>query len=953
MTPANKKLFKFFEQWIVSKTPNASGEWRMLCPIHGEQHPSATVNFEKGVFHCNSAKCVVGGTTIGKLKRMVEAAEDGDVGTASYDPFAGSNIVDLSRERAARKQSSEPPTKNEKPLTEGLVKAWHRGLMEDEKLLQKFMVRRGLTRDTIVQFEIGYDYGINRYIIPIRDASGKLVNARKYKPDADTSQKMWNHTGMGSPPRLFPIAVLQENEDILVVEGELDALICVQNGIPAVSGTGGAKHWHGSWNSEFAGKRVWISYDNDSDGRLGAKRAERSLRTYAKEVHILPPVMEEDKSDVSDFFLAGGTAEQLRTMMAASEPVRKPDVKSELEPTVIEVVESMDASTNGKPLAMTVSVTGCRYPTYSIPMNIDLSCTMDYGDRCKQCPMLNDHEGDLTLNVQPEEVSFIGKFVDIDEDRRLEVARKHIGAKKCDRLQMDVTEATSLNHLYIATNVDRAHTGRNDFTQRRAYAVGNYAVETNTVANMVGTTWPNPKTGENEFYAWSVEPAVTSIDQFQLTPEMAEQLRIFQPTKGQAPLEKAREIAHDMSLSVTQILGRERLHMCMDLVWHSILNFEFEGKVMDRSWLEFIVVGDTRTGKSRTAMQLAEHYGLGHVIGCESATFAGLVGGTKQIGKEWQVQWGEITINDRRLCVLDEASGLKHEIISRMSDVRSRGVAQVTSIETRQTRARCRLIWISNPRKPTFVDEKKTEGVDIIEDVVGNPEDIARFDLAMSVRSDDISNDTINVPREIPPPKYSSELCRNLILWCWSRKPEQVVWHGDAYKVVFEMARKLSEMYEGGSPLIQGASVKEKVVRIAAALAARTFSTDATATKLIIKPAHVRNAAQLLHQLYQYPNFGLQRRALRLRRNESIAKAKRGEIILWLRENRRILEFLMDRSGSFRAQDLEEMAFMHRDEVTSALGTLADAKMISKDKSQIVMEPELQKIIKEMEKRFR
>ena len=108
-----------------------------------------------------------------------------------------------------------------------------------------------------------------------------------------------------------------------------------------------------------------------------------------------------------------------------------------------------------------------------------------------------------------------------------------------------------------------------------------------------------------------------------------------------------------------------------------------------------------------------------------------------------------------------------------------------------------------------------------------------------------------------------------------------------------------------------------------------------------------------IHELYQYDNFGYGRVSKRFMRNQQIARSRRSEIIMWLKENPRVLEFLMDKKGSFRAQDLEEMAFMQRDEVNIVLGTLSDAKMISKDKSQIVLEPELQSILREMEKRLK
>jgi hypothetical protein len=96
---------------------------------------------------------------------------------------------------------------------------------------------------------------------------------------------------------------------------------------------------------------------------------------------------------------------------------------------------------------------------------------------------------------------------------------------------------------------------------------------------------------------------------------------------------------------------------------------------MSRGWMELLVVGDTRTGKSEAATRLTQFYGAGEVVSCESASFAGILGGLQQFGanKEWAVTWGAIPINDRRLVVLDEISGLSPEDIGAMSSSGRRG----------------------------------------------------------------------------------------------------------------------------------------------------------------------------------------------------------------------------------------------------------------------------------------
>lgn len=939
------------EPYLASKEPNDKGEHRMHCPLHDDQNASASINFGKGVYFCNGASCG-GGSTIDALIYSIDQRDEGGIGVASYNPFVQDNVTHIAEARSKRQAESSKPKAE---LSEAKVKSWHDRLRADRHHLGYLLEKRGLTKEVISQYQIGFEQPAQRYTIPVRDAEGRLVNVRRYKPEAALSEKLWNLTGYGSPPTLFPMSVLQDSKEIFVVEGEMDALAALSHGLPAVSGTGGALRWDVGWGKLFAGMDVILCYDNDNEGIKGAKKAALNIRKFANSVVILPALLPEPKSDLTDWFLAGHNVEELAEVVATARAQAQAEAQAAPPPdplaVPVQVIGSMDSTSNGKPLRMAVTITGKRNPTYSVPHVALMECTLDAGPKCKICPMALEYDGEHKLEVGRTDVGTLLRFIDANEDKKLDLLRRALGAPKCSRLSMDVQQAYSVEEIFVTSSVDRRDLNGHDsadYTQRRVYNVGDYATSTNTTANVIGTTLPSPKDGRNEFVSWELREATTSIDTFAVTPALIERLRIFQTTGS--PLARCMDIAKDLSQNVTKIIGRERLHVAMDLVWHSLLHFPLDGKVISRGWLEFIVVGDTRTGKSETAIRLAGHYGLGHVIGCEGATFAGLVGAVKQVADAWTVQWGEITINDRRLVVLDEASGLSQDIISQLSDIRSRGIAQLTKVESQETRARCRMVWISNPRKNKYVDEKKVDGIDILEDLIGNPEDIARFDFAMSVRTNDVASAAINNPdRAVVPHRYTADLCHELILWAWSRKPEHVDWKPNAYRAVYEFAEKLGQMYIDKPPLIQRTNVREKIARIAVALAVRTFNTDEEGERVIVELRHVQDAARFLNKLYSYENFGYSRLSRRIQRNAKIAKANRNKIKKWLLENRKLLEFLLDRRGSFRAQDLEEMAYMHRDEAAEVLGRLADAKMISKDKSQIIIEPELHRLLKDME----
>jgi len=220
----------------------------------------------------------------------------------------------------------------------------------------------------------------------------------------------------------------------------------------------------------------------------------------------------------------------------------------------------------------------------------------------------------------------------------------------------------------------------------------------------------------------------------------------------------------------------------------------------------------------------------------------------------------------------------------------------------------------------------------------------------MSVAGDDVDNKTINTPhRQKVPHVYTSELCRELVLWAWSRTANDVKWDTDAYEAVFRAAEWMGKRYVDVPPLVQRTNVREKIARIAVAFAARTFSTT-DGNDLVVKLAHVRDATNFMDKLYSYENFGYYRLSQRIKQNRKVARKNIGKVRLWLQENPKLLDFLLNRRTSFRAQDMKEMMGVDDSYVQYVLARLSDVRMIDKQMAQIVVTPELHKLLREIEK---
>lgn len=588
-----------------------------------------------------------------------------------------------------------------------------------------------------------------------------------------------------------------DSREIIITEGEWDALVAIQNGFTAVTRTAAAGVWRSQWNTLFDDKAVYICQDMDEAGQEGSQKIKRELTGHAREIHILElPYEVRDKhgEDLSDYLVRDGhSAEELEELMDGTDASVRPPEVVEKEMVPVEILDSFSADMAGDRLRMRVTITGKKNPPFLLPKSVSGECGQDAGAKCNICPV-NELGGIVKLTVDSHDPILLEMMG--SSNKQMEgLVREKIGAQPCNSLRLETDEFRAVEELFVRPSVDihQDSQGSGDYTHRKIISVGRHDSQPNNTVEIVGAIHPNPRGQHNEFLAWEVEKTETSIDNFELLDNEIKSLKKFQTDD---PFAKVMEIANDLSNHVTKIYGRNELHALVDLVYHSALGFKFSGVMQIKGWLEAIVVGDTRTGKSEVGERLRRHYGAGEMVSCESATFAGIVGGLQQLGngKEWEITWGSIPLNDRRLVMLDEVSGMTQEQIAQMSSIRSSGEAQLTKIRSEKTWARTRLIWFGNPRNGRM--ENYTYGVNALAPLIGNNEDIARFDLAMSVKRDEVSAEEINKTHDVrSKQKYGSEDCSLLLRWAWSRLPEQVVISEDAEAMIFSEAIAMGKRY--------------------------------------------------------------------------------------------------------------------------------------------------------------
>lgn len=933
---------KRLQPWLNGVTKNNGAEHVGYCPLHEEpgvsKTPSASFNFspnKKTYIHFG-----VDPPCQGRLWQLWQQMQERGI-------VAQDNVRDIGSAPSKREANGDLPT-------DEILDQWTARLLANDRQLKRLQDQRGLEVQTIQDYELGWDG--ERYTIPIRNRAGELVNVRRYMPGMRNG-KMKNIAGFGGAT-LYGLDVL-DDEWCVLTEGEMDKLIGRQHGFPTICTTAGSNTWQGAWSAQFKGKRVYIVYDVDAAGVSGAKKVAVSMARAGATVHIVQLPLTVKGSDLTDYFVNQGyTAKSFQELLDETPPftgVAAPTSPRTAEPMKVDLLASMAGANVDKPIEIVATVMGKATQPYALPRRVSLDCTQDWDNsKCSKCPMDIMHGGQHEFTVDSHSELLL-ELVDKSKDQRVQQVLASQGIPPtCKRVETTVLEQQVVEQLFLVPSVDEDQSGER--VERVVYNVGPHDTTVNQTVRMVGVSTPSPANAQLVMQTWECEPTRTSLDRFTMDDVLMKELSVFQPDEGQRPLAKMAAIANDLAANVTHIYGRTDLHIAYDVVWHSLLDFKFRGAYMGKGWLELLVMGDTRTGKSEAAGRLRKHYQAGVLTSCEGATLAGLVGGAQSVNNRWVITWGTIPLQDRRLVVLDEASGLAGKnILENMSEIRSSGTAKVTKIVSSETHARTRLIWISNPVDGRRINEMPRGAIDAIGDLVANPEDIARFDLAMVAASDDVDSKLINAAK---PPKvphvYTTELCAALVLWAWSRRSDQVRWDLGAQRLCLVLAEKMGGEYVPDPPLVQTENARVKLARIAVAIAARLFSHDGDGENVLVTKQHVYAARSLMRRLYGAPSFGYEAYSTKELRAQAVAETGKRECWGWLKQNpmakAALLAVVNDKE--FRVRDLEEFGGLPRDSAQIAIGDLLRMHMIRRGhRGYIRMEAPLVQLLRKLEGR--
>ena len=780
------------------------------CPFHHEKTPSFTVNKETGEWYCHA--CCEGGSE----KEFVAKYYDVSIEVARYatDFFNAKGYMPF-------------------PDDEQIEK-WHNTLcnMPDEiEQMSKF----GWTREEIDKLQIGF--ADDRIMIPVKSRRGYWVNVRRYLPVHRRNQGQGTHNAkcmnlrkLGQK-RYYPYSAFDEDL-IYVVEGEKDCIAARSQGLNAVTSTGGSAIPTDEIML-FKNKDVVLMLDTDSVGKRNVTNYRALLRNIARSIKIV----ELPCKDFADFYQEYHTAD---VEQYTRDYLEVQQAEEAAEAVDVSLVRSEFAENLNLWMKLNkMSVIGVEPKIYTIPTRLKVVCKN--ASCSKPCPLAFKNTDDTAqyVDVDPRQML---KFIDSSDDAQDILLRKLYGCKSVVAEPVDYTNCQKVIFQESASFIDGLE--ESSFESRYGiYMYTDFRLNATLKYNFEACRVTDPRSQQNYYVIKS-----------------AENLATLRPVIDESNFEKFRNVAAGATsfmdvvsqhyrewMPVLGIEGRPDLFGALILTYCSVTEIPWQAGII-KGWLDTMVIGDTRTGKSQMAQRLVKTLGMGGYINGENARRTGVIGGVQRFGDSWVITWGAIPMNDRGLLIIDEASGLEVDDIKDLSSTRSSGAVTLNKIVKGEARARTRLIWLSNPRSGRNLSDFYWKGYGAFQEFIPVAEDQARYDLVLTAAREDI--DVLDGIDSETEPKI--EPWMDLFNAAWGLPAEDIIFPSDFKVKVREVSHKINDEY-GGGPLIVGVAVHEKLLRLSCAIA--VLCGEIREGKLRVSEKHLDWAYEFLKLTLEKPSF--------------------------------------------------------------------------------------------------
>lgn len=824
----------FFEYYF-STTDFDKRETAVCCPFphhtesgkeYQETIPSAHINLDKNVFHCKVCE-----------KGLSEVSFISEILGCKYE--AASKIASLYRS-VENLHSWEQLTLA--PRTKEICNSL------------------GISDKVIEELHLKTENGEEDIAFPVL-MYGKVVDVRNYSPynrSAKIRSRAGSTTGMVIP---FDLWINTDPHTwTILCAGEKDMAVARSNGFNAITLTGGEKALPKTLK-QFKNRRVAICYDHDDAGISGAKAVASAILPYAAEVRVCTgfhEVCKEHGEDITDFFTKYKKTKRDLQQYIIDTPTFTQEEALTINKVTHPFVTLLEASQPkyiGRVVQSNVQVVATYEKAMPVPTTINATKLNSSGD--DKYNLMN--QGEIrTWELCDRTCQDVLKLIDnnFTEQQIRDNIREILGITKIER---DIKiEKPTKETVYQCNVTDLFEvTAKNPQTiEFVAYVIGK-RLESGKKYCITYKLAPHPFKGQQLIMIiLDATEAADSITDFHLSEDNKRMLAQVQNLEGS--VHDKVDILSEMAKSYIGYDGYNKLIKAIDLSFHTALQFNFNNKI-ERGTLDTLIVTESRIGKSSTAEALQKLYSLGTFVSLAggNATIAGIIGGSNKVNGSYQTRAGLLPMNHRGLVIFEELAKCDKDLVKALTDTRSSSSVKITRVSgDLQLPALVRMITLSNVKSSSKHIQpiaSYPNGITILVDLIGTPEDIARYDLMLVMG--ETGNKLID-PNWNPITPFEPEIYKTKIRWVWSRSPEQIIITKDVVEYIFNKCNELNKKYDSHIKIF-GTEAWKKVARLSVAIAGYIVSTDDTYENIIVTTDCVDEAVDYLISCYDNNTFKL------------------------------------------------------------------------------------------------
>ena len=824
----------FFEYYF-SEYDFEKKETAVCCPFphhtesgveYQETIPSAHINLDKGVFHCKVCE-----------KGLSEVSFISEILGCKYE--AASKIASLYRD------------------VENLH-SWNQ--LKLNPRTKEICNELGISDEVIEELHLKTENREEDIAFPVL-MYGKVVDVRNYSPynrAAKIRSRAGSTTGMVIPFDLW----INTNPHTwtIICAGEKDMAVARSNGFNAITLTGGEKALP-KILKPFKNRRVAICYDHDEAGIEGAKSVAAAILPYAAEVRVCTgfhEVCKEHGEDITDFFTKYKKTKRDLQKYIIDSPVFTPEeaaVVSKVTHPFVTLLEASQPKYIGRVVQSNIQVVATYEKAMPVPTTIHAVKLNTSGDD-KYNLMQQGETRDWELCDKT--CQDVLKLVDnnFTEQQIRDNTREILGITKVERDVKIERPTKETVYQCNVTDLFEVTTKNPQTIEFVAYVIGK-RLESGKKYCITYKLTPHPFKGQQlTMIILDATEAADSITDFHLTEDNKKMLDQVKNMEGS--VHDKVETLSEMAKSYIGYDGYNKLIKAIDLSFHAALQFNFNGNT-ERGTLDTLIVTESRIGKSSTAEALQKLYSLGTFVSLAggNATIAGIIGGSNKVNGSYQTRAGLLPMNHRGLVIFEELAKCDKDLVKALTDTRSSGSVKITRVSgDLQLPALVRMITLSNVKSSSKNIQpiaSYPNGITILVDLIGTPEDIARYDLMLVMGE---TGNRIIDPNWRPITPFEPDVYKTKIRWVWSRNPDQIIITREVVEYIFKKCNELNSKYDSHIKIF-GTEAWKKVARLATAIAGYIVSTDDTYEKIIVTTECVDEAVDYLISCYDNNTFKL------------------------------------------------------------------------------------------------